>query len=457
MKSKQNTLLIFLRYPEPGKVKKRLAKEIGPENAAGIYEKLVRRTLGIACEFMRKHRDAGIILFHTPDDPASALRAKFPGPWDFLSQRGEHLGTRMDFAFRDAFLMGAEKAVLIGTDLADIEAGDLEDAFAKISEKTAVLGPAADGGFYLVGLNRPVSAPFQFEQWGTKEVFSRTAREFDAAGFSVRLARERKDVDRHEDVLRLERDFLFRTSLSVIIPTLTDPARLTHFLEVVQNSIWPGDDIVVVCGDDVDKVSAWPLSSSATCVRAPRGRGIQQNVGAMLAKGDIFLFLHDDTVPPLDFAYLIRLACRDFDTSLGCFRLAFEPSNEMPRLIAGWANLRTALFRLPYGDQGLFCRREVFEKIGGFRRRYLMEDVELVRDCRQFGKLAALPAVVHSSPKRYLKKGILCASLQNHATMLLFALGWEDRELYLRYYGLRQELPSGGSIVETRATSKYPD
>lgn len=435
MELKKHALLIFLRYPEPGKVKKRLSDGIGPERAANIYEKLLRRTLGIACELKRRRRDISIVLFHTPDDPVEELKVKFHGPWVFLPQRGEHLGTRMERALADAFAMGAEKAVLIGTDLADIETGDLEAAFSKISGRSAVLGPASDGGFYLVGLNQSVSTPFRFNRWGTGDIFSRTARAFEAEGFRVLTVRRRSDVDRREDVLNLETNFLFKTSLSVIIPTLNDPDRLTHLLDFVKNSIWPGDDIVVVRGGDSDKVTVRSLSPSVNLVQAAKGRGIQQNAGARIARGGIFFFLHDDTIPPPDFPYLIRCACEAPEVSLGCFRLAFEPDDKRLRFIAGWANLRTRLFRLPYGDQGLFCRRETFEGIGGFQRRYLMEDVELVRSCRYLGSLAALLVTIYSSPARYMKKGVLAASLQNHMIQLLYALGRSDAELYLRYYG----------------------
>ncbi len=154
----------------------------------------------------------------------------------------------------------------------------------------------------------------------------------------------------------------------------------------------------------------------------------------MLATGDLFFFLHDDTFPPAGFPYLIRKACAQADVALGCFRLAFRPDNRLVDLIARWANVRTAVFKLPYGDQGLFCRRDVFEGAGGFRLNYIMEDVDLVKRCRKLGKLAMVPSSVHTSPERYLRKGTLMASLQNHAIMLLFSLGVDERVLYDIYY-----------------------
>jgi len=432
-------LLIFLRYPEAGKVKRRLSEEVGPARAAEVYEKLIRRTLGVVCDFKRRAPATRILLFHTPEDPVEKLKVKFRGPWEFRAQEGEHLGARMANALRAAFATGADKAVLIGTDLADIEATDIESAFREIGEKVAVLGPAADGGFYLIGTDRPVDSALHFDRWGTGEVFSRTAQELEACGFAVRQAAGRHDVDCMRDLGRLEDDFLFAGSISVIIPTLTEPQKLSPLLRHLENLLWPGDEIVVVWGGSFEKMGLQRISHALTFVNARSGRGIQQNIGAMLSRGTILFFLHDDTIPSPEFPYLIRRACRDKPAALGCFRLCFMPSNRALELIAAWANLRTALFKLPYGDQGFFCRKELFERAGGFGRNYLMEDVQLVRRLRKMGgagrTISMLQSHVFSSSERYCREGILKASLRNHLVFLLSSLGCGERMLYRKYYG----------------------
>ena len=439
--------MIFLRYPDAGKVKRRLSEEVGSERAAEVYEKLIRRTLGVAGDFKRRAPEARVIIFHTPQDPVEKLKNKFRGPWEFSPQQGQHLGERMANALRAAFATGANKAVLIGTDLSDIEATDIEGAFRNIGEKVAVLGPAADGGFYLIGTDRPIDAPLDFSTWGTGEVFPRTVRELEANGFRIHLAAERHDVDCKSDLDRLGGDFLFAGSLSIIIPTLADAQKLSPLLLYLESSLWPGDEIVVVQGGAFDKVALRRISPSLAVVSTGKGRGIQQNAGAILSRGTILFFLHDDSIPPPEFPYLIRRACRDYHAALGCFKLRFLPSNRALGLIAAWANLRTVLFKLPYGDQGLFCRREVFERVGGFGRSYLMEDVNLAGKFRKMGQgrgaISILPVPVYSSSDRYLRKGILKASLLNHSTFLLSALGRDERILYRRYYGL-----------ETRDTSR---
>ncbi len=424
-------------------VKRRLSEEVGAETAAVIYEKLVRRTLGVAGDFKRRAAfQVRIVLFSTPEDSFENLKKKFRGPWEFCLQEGEHLGVRMENALLGAFAAGAGKAVLIGSDLADIEAADIEDAFRNTGEKSVVLGPAADGGFYLIGTDRPIGAPLLFSSWGTAEVFSRTVRALETLGFGVRLSAQRHDVDRKRDLDRFGKDPLFTNSISIIIPTLSEVQKLSPLLLLLERSLWPGDEVVVVQGGAFEKIALRRISPSLSVVTTRKGRGIQQNAGAIFSRGTILCFLHDDTVPPPEFPYLIRRACRDGQAAPGCFKLRFQPSNRALGLIAAWANLRTAVFKLPYGDQCLFCRRDLFERAGGFGPRYLMEDVDLVRKLRKMkgrNAISFLPVPVYSSPYRYQRKGILRASLQNHSTFLLSALGCDERTLYGRYYGLAQD------------------
>lgn len=435
MRTDNRALLVFMRYPEPGRVKTRLAAALGPQKAAEVYEKLLRRTLGVVSEFQLGNPAARVMLFHAPEDPPERVATRFCGRWEFHRQEGEHLGARMGNALRKAFSTGAGAAVLIGSDIADIEPEDLEEAFRKTVEGTAALGPARDGGFYLIGLRKPCDAPFRFGRWGTGEVFSRTARALSGSGFRVRAVRQRRDVDRPGDFAALAQQPVFRAALSIVVPTLRGPDEISPLLETLQDALWPGDQIVVAQGRPAPKYSARSLSGSLLHVRSPRGRGIQQNAGAMLAGGDILFFLHDDTRPPSAFPYLIRRACLERNVAAGCFRLAFSPSSRALDLIARWANVRSLAFGLPYGDQGLFCRREVFGRAGGFLHGYLMEDVDLVRRLKKLGKLAVLAFPVRTSPERYLRKGVLSASVQNHGTMLRWLLGAEEGKLLSRYYG----------------------
>lgn len=225
--------------------------------------------------------------------------------------------------------------------------------------------------------------------------------------------------------------------LSVIIPTLRPASELGPLLATLDSDLWPGDEVIVAqaAEGDPEPVEIAGTAHPMRVVFSPRGRGIQLNRGVAASHGGLLLFLHSDSWLSGGFAGSIRRVCADSRVSLGCFSLAFRPSNRTLDAIALWANLRTRLFRMPYGDQGLFCRREVWEKAGGFRKGYLMEDVDFVRECRRIGCIHPLRDRIFTSPRRYVKYGFWRASLMNHLTLLRYFLGEDDRSLYERYYG----------------------
>lgn len=203
-------VLVFMRVPEAGQVKSRLAAGVGVEEAARIYQIMVRRTLGVLSDFKRSQPEVTLFVFFTPADKAEILQKHYPGPWIFLPQVGHHLGDRMDHALRQVFARGFQHAVLVGTDLAHPEGALLEDAFHALEQGRTPLGPARDGGFYLVGLDRPCSAPFQFEEWGTHTVYGRTEKSLTDSGLQVLKLREKQDVDRPEDFQPLQDHFFLQ-------------------------------------------------------------------------------------------------------------------------------------------------------------------------------------------------------------------------------------------------------
>lgn len=435
MSHPDKALIIFLRYPRVGRVKSRLATQLGDRKACEIYEKLVRRTLGVATDFKRSRRDVDILAFFTPANQRPQLEKSYPGPWKFFAQSGTHIGDRMDLAIRHAFSSGYRQVILVGTDIANLETSDFEEAFESLRQGFAVLNPASDGGFYLIGLNHPCPSAFAPTEWSTATVFQRTNKLLGEAGFEVRINRERNDVDRPEDVIHLNEQPLFQQSLSIIIPTKRNVDKLRPMLDALAAQLWPGDEIIVsFSGTGPSSNDSASFSPSIRLVHSPPGRGIQLNRGAQEAKGSLLWFLHDDSIPPDQFGYYVRKISIDSRCSLGCFLLGYAPSNHAMDLISRWANFRTRHLGLPYGDQGLFCRSKAFQKLGGFRHRYIMEDVDFVRRSKQIGRLLIIPEVVHTSPERYLGKGILRASLENHLTMLLYLMGVDEHKLYYFYY-----------------------
>jgi uncharacterized protein len=426
--------MVFLRYPEPGKVKSRLAADIGQQQATDLYARLVRRSLGIAGDLKRARGDLEVLLFFHPPEREKAVQQSYPGPWQFVPQTGCDLGERMAHAFCYAQCRGWQHAVLIGTDIADLRISDLDEAFQALEEGQAVLGPAADGGYYLIGLNRPCGAVFQSQAWGSESVFERTRATLGTRGFSVKILKQRTDVDRQEDLSHPGLRDLVRHRVSVVIPTLQPVDDLQPLLTALETQLWPEDEIILVQGREHSQDGRSVPPPRVRMLRSPQGRGLQLNCGARAARGDLLWFLHSDCLPPVNFGYHIRKLTNAPQMALGCFQLAFHPTSAALNLIAWWAGMRTRYFGLPYGDQGLFCRRETFEKVSGFRQPLLMEDVDLVRSLRRLGRILVIPDPIATSPDRYVKGGIIKNSLRNHLLLLLYRLGVDDRTLYSLYY-----------------------
>jgi rSAM/selenodomain-associated transferase 1 len=193
-------LLVFARAPVPGRVKTRLIPAVGGEEAARIHMELVRRTLRTATALMPVELccapDAGHPFF---EDCARDFGVTLRG------QSGADLGERMQHAIDEA-LRRCRGAIVIGCDCPELAAADL-DAAARLLEHEAdvVLGPAEDGGYYLVGLGRPCAALFEGVQWGSGTVLARTRANAAALGLRLRELPMRWDVDRPEDLRRYRR------------------------------------------------------------------------------------------------------------------------------------------------------------------------------------------------------------------------------------------------------------
>ena len=161
-------------------------------------------------------------------------------------------------------------------------------------------------------------------------------------------------------------------------------------------------------------------------------RGARLSAAAATACGDVLLFLHADTKLPAGWKALVETAVAR-GASSGAFRLAFDGGGARMAAVAFWANLRTALTRVPYGDQAPFVVREAYERLGGHRPWPLLEDVDLASRLKRAGRVVILRPKVRTSPRRYLEKGIVRTLLRNKWILLRYHLG-TDPETLARLY-----------------------
>ncbi|CAM1343091.1 Glycosyltransferase [Tenacibaculum amylolyticum] len=183
--------MIFTRNPELGKVKTRLAKSIGDEKALEIYKFLLNRTKTIAEELTVDKAVFYSVKVRENDIWDAQIYQKF-------QQSGEDLGARMQHAFETAFANGYEKVAIIGSDLYDLTPQHIENAFEQLHTHDVVMGPAEDGGYYLLALKQVYPAIFQNKAWGTETVRAATLSDLEKQ--NVFLLPVLNDVDFVEDI-----------------------------------------------------------------------------------------------------------------------------------------------------------------------------------------------------------------------------------------------------------------
>lgn len=191
----KKALIIFTRNPELGKCKTRLAKTIGDENALEVYKFLLSHTADIS-----KDIKADRYVFYSEHIKREDLWSA-----DFFRkklQKGDNLGERMQNAFMELLEMGYEKVLIIGSDLLDLDATIVNDAYAQLEFNDVVIGPAIDGGYYLLGMKNLYHTLFTNKDWGTSTVLNDTLS--DLKNSTVHLLKELNDIDTFEDMQHYE-------------------------------------------------------------------------------------------------------------------------------------------------------------------------------------------------------------------------------------------------------------
>ncbi|NIS75616.1 MAG: DUF2064 domain-containing protein [Deltaproteobacteria bacterium] len=190
--SSRNTLIVFAKYPEPGKVKTRLAEDIGAERAATIYSYMAETVINNVSNQGNYRTE----IFFDPPDKDKEIRSWLGNtPDSYLPQHGDTLGGRISNAFRTVFSGVSDRAVIIGTDCLDVSADMVRYAFECLENYHSVIGPADDGGYYLLGLNRYEPEIFQNIDWSTDQVLKQTMGRIKEKGLSLFMLDPLTDID----------------------------------------------------------------------------------------------------------------------------------------------------------------------------------------------------------------------------------------------------------------------
>jgi len=195
----KHALIIFLKNPEPGKVKTRLSTRFTPEQAASLYRAMAEDVISVHSS----GSDYDAFVFYSPAGDREAIRAWLGDDLDLCAQEGADLGERQYNAFRLVFAKGYERAVIIGTDCLDISPENLEATFGALGQSDLVIGPSEDGGYYLIGSRRAPEFLRDGIAWSTPHVREQLLERVKRSGMEYQLLERKFDIDTCEDVDRL--------------------------------------------------------------------------------------------------------------------------------------------------------------------------------------------------------------------------------------------------------------
>ncbi len=221
-------------------------------------------------------------------------------------------------------------------------------------------------------------------------------------------------------------------SFSVIIPTLNEAETIGACISSIVSE-QSNAEIIVVDGGSSDDTAVIAETAGATVLHTEPCRGLQCNLGAATAAGEIIVFLHADTILPRDaFNYLSEIFSKD-EVKIGNFGIVFDTKHWFLRLLSFLANFDMGLFR--FGDQGIVIRKSLFDDLGGFPNWMLFEDFELIRAARKQTRVYRFPVSVVTSARRFVKNGIIRQQIKNVYYTIQYMLGVSPWRLAEKYYG----------------------
>ncbi len=428
-------LILFGRYPVPGRTKTRLIPALGPVGAADLQRRLTQKSLTTV---LKSGMPASSVEFcWTGGSPSQVKQWLGHTGIGFIPQVGDNLGTRMRNALQTASGPLHRPVVLVGTDIPAMTAQHLKTAFKALNHHDLVLGPSRDGGYWLIGTKRPVDV-FQGIQWSRPDVLTRTLAEAGRQGLTVAQLETLNDIDTEADMSAWQPDGRWRRPyLTAVIPTLDEAGIIQAAIHRLRS---PDSEVIVADGGSRDDTVDLARSAGAAVLVAPRGRAVQQNSGARQASGRVLLFVHADTCLPPGYAAQVFETLIPQGVSAGAFRFKTDFDHWGMRLIEKTVRIRSTLFQMPYGDQALFMFKTTFDKIGGFPLVPIAEDLFLVKRLARLGRIAQTRAAAVTSARRWRAIGVWRATLINYLIAGGCLLGIDPKHLVPLYrWGLHQK------------------
>jgi rSAM/selenodomain-associated transferase 2 len=222
---------------------------------------------------------------------------------------------------------------------------------------------------------------------------------------------------------------------SIIVPAFHEGERINDLIESLNQSDSDKNiEIIVVDGSQERDTLRVIHSNQVIKISSEKGRAIQMNAGAFIAKGEILIFLHADTELPIQALGKIRSLMERTDYVGGAFDLGIKSDKFIYKAIGTLSSLRSRLSRIPLGDQAIFIRKEYFDQMGGYKEIPLMEDVELMTRIKKSGrKIRIFYDRVRTSPRRWEKEGVIYCTVRDWTLRILYLFGVSPDRL-VKYY-----------------------
>jgi uncharacterized protein len=367
---------------------------------------------------------------------------------DDWPQGGGDLGARLERVLGRG-IAEAGIAIAIGADSPGLPRRLLDDARRALDHADVVVGPADDGGFYLIGALRLPAGALAGVPWSRAETLAGAEAGLRAAGLRIARLAPWFDVDdtaalarlrgclRRGEVAAPQTAWLLDRPISIVMPVLDEAARIRSAVERAAG-LAGAREVIVVDGGSRDATARLAAGvPGVTVVSSEPGRGRQMNTGARLAVGEVLLFLHADVELPADMAVHVERAFAGPGAVAGAFR-TWTVADHATRLgpLLHLADLRSRYTALPYGDQALFVRARTFDEVGGFPELPILEDLEMARRLRQRGRIARARASVRVSGRRFVARPVFYTALVNLIPGL-FRLGVPAEALARWYAAVR--------------------
>ena len=428
----KRAIIIFTKVPIAGRTKTRLMPQLTAQQCAELHTCFLR-DIRSECEAC----DADIYVCYTPagEEDKALLMDILGAQQGWFPQQEAGLGERMYRALAQGLAMGYEQCVLIGTDVPELRAADLTQAFAVLKERDTVFGRTCDGGYYLVGMKTAHPEAFGPERYGHSHVLADTVEALQCVGITVGYTTTLADMDTPEDLRgyrermrenapRLRRTqtgrYLARIApISIIIPIYNEEKYIVQLQEQLRG-LRNRCEILFVDGGSNDRTLAL-LEPDYAVLHCPKGRAAQMNLGAQASSGEILFFLHCDSELPPDPLREIRRVMRDYRA--GCFGIAFHSRNFFMFTCRVISNHRVKDRKVMFGDQGIFVERRLFFDSGMFPEISLMEDYQFSLTLKEKQvRLGLAKRRIYTSDRRFPK-----------GTMAKLKLMWKMNRLRKMY------------------------